>query len=230
MKSWFVRWIGCGKKKVPLDGIEPEELGETIAEPSPPAPPTVMNSMDFARLHFDTLGFTGKWKELIGDPCEGFTAMVYGKPKMGKSYLCIDLAGYLARHHGDTLYVAKEEKLDATLQKKLSDQDVKHPSLFVSDHLPDDLSPYTFIFLDSVNKLGLTPADLDELKARNPGKSFIYIFQTTKEGNFRGANAFQHDVDVVIELPEKGHAVQFGRFNQGGEMRVFGEGESESEK
>ncbi|MCB0538156.1 MAG: hypothetical protein KDE33_11605 [Bacteroidetes bacterium] len=52
---------------------------------------------------------------------------------------------------------------------------------------------------------------------RNPGKSFlahrssdaggakvgIYVFQTTKEGNFRGANAFQHDVDVVIELPEK---------------------------
>jgi hypothetical protein len=39
----------------------------------------------------------GKWKELIGDPSVGFTAMVFGKPKMGKSYLCIEFAGYLAR-------------------------------------------------------------------------------------------------------------------------------------
>lgn len=32
---------------------------------------------------------------------------------------------------------------------------------------------------------------------------------------------FQHDVDVVIEVAERGKAVQNGRFNQGGEMRIF---------
>jgi hypothetical protein len=117
--------------------------------------------------------------------------------------------------------VAKEEKLDATLQKKLSDKDVSQPNLFVSDFLPGDLSQYDFIFLDSVNKLGLTPKDIDKLKSSNPGKSFIFIFQTTKLGIFRGRNEFQHDVDVVIEVPERGKAVQFGRFNQGGEMRIF---------
>lgn len=186
---------------------------------------TVMNSLDFANLKFETLGFTGKWKELIGDPCEGFTAMVFGKPKMGKSYLCVDFAGYLARNHGNTLYVAKEEKLDATLQKKLNDKEVKHRCLFVSDHLPDDLSPYQFIFLDSVSKLRLSPEDLERLKAENPGKSFIDIYQTTKTGNFRGTNEHQHDVDVVIEIPEKGKAVQFGRFNQGGEIAIFEDSE-----
>lgn len=36
-----------------------------------------------------------------------------------------------------------------------------------------------------------------------------------------GANSYQHDVDVVIEVPERGKAVQFGRFNQGGEMSIF---------
>jgi DNA repair protein RadC len=182
---------------------------------------TVMNSLDFAKLKFDSLGFTGKWKELIGDPCEGFTAMVFGKPKMGKSYLCVEFAGYLARNHGNTLYVAKEEKLDATLQKKLNDKEVKHRCLYVSDHLPDDLSPYQFIFLDSVSKLRLSPEDLERLKTENPGKSFIDIYQTTKTGNFRGTNEHQHDVDIVIEVPEKGKAVQFGRFNQGGEMEIF---------
>lgn len=135
--------------------------------------------------------------------------------------LYVAFAGYLARHHGKTLYVANEEKLDKTLQDKLNDKNVKHLNLFVSDHLPDDLSPYQFIFLDSVNKLGLKPEDLEKLKTKNPGKSFIYVFQTTKEGNFRGANQFQHDVDVVIEVPEKGKAVQFGRFNQGGAIEIF---------
>lgn len=207
---------GCGcdeKKKTEL--IEEEQVYQ------PEIKNKVMNSLDFAKLKFDTLGFTGKWKELIGDPCEGFTAMVFGKPKMGKSYLCVEFAGYLARNHGNTLYVAKEEKLDATLQKKLNDKDVKHRCLDVSDHLPEDLTPYQFVFLDSVSKLRLKPEDLERLKAENPGKSFIDIYQTTKTGNFRGTNEHQHDVDVVIEVPEKGKAVQFGRFNQGGEIDIF---------
>ncbi|MBK7763657.1 MAG: hypothetical protein IPI46_09830 [Bacteroidetes bacterium] len=183
--------------------------------------PVVMNSMEFAKLEFNTIGLTGKWHNLIGDPSPNFTAMVFGKPKMGKSYLCIDFAGYMARNHGKVLYVAKEEGLDFTLQKKLNDKDVKHPNLFVASTLPNDITPYDFIFLDSVNKLGLLPEDLTALKRKYPTKSFIYIFQTTKEGNFRGANSFQHDVDVVIEIPERGKAVQFGRFNQGGEMGIF---------
>ncbi|MES2565543.1 MAG: hypothetical protein V4565_01675 [Bacteroidota bacterium] len=184
-------------------------------------PVNIMPSKEFTNLHFNTIGFTGKWLDFIGDPAPGFTAMVFGMPKMGKSYLCIDFAGYLARNHGKVLYVAKEEKLDATLQKKLKDKDVAHENLFVSDALPTDLSSYDFIFLDSVNKLGLTAKDLEKLKTQNKGKSFVFIFQATKGGQFKGNNEFQHDVDVVIEIPEKGIATQYGRFNQGGKMGVF---------
>jgi hypothetical protein len=183
--------------------------------------PRIMNSVDFANMEFDTLGFTGKWLELIGDPSSNFTAMVYGKPKMGKSYLCVDFAGYLARNHGRVLYVAKEEGLDMTLQKKLAEKAVAHPNLDVSSFLPINLSKYDFIFLDSVNRLGLLPEDLNRLKSQNPTKSFVFIFQSTKDGNFRGANSFQHDVDVVIEVPQRGKAVQMGRFNQGGEVSIF---------
>ena len=183
--------------------------------------PTVMNSLDFAKMEFHTIGLKGKWFDLIGDPSSNFTAMVYGKPKMGKSYLCIDFAGYLAQHHGKVLYVAKEEGLDYTLQQKLTDKNVQHPNLDVASQIPQSLAKYDFIFLDSVNKLGLQPEDLTRLKAQYPGKSFIYVFQSTKDGNFRGENSFQHDVDVVIEVPEKGRAVQFGRFNQGGEISIF---------
>jgi hypothetical protein len=197
-----------------LDGVDDEESQTGNKN-------KIMNSVDFAKMQFDSIGFSGKWLNFIGDPSKGFTAMVFGKPKMGKSYLCIDFAGYLARNHGKVLYVAKEEKLDATLQKKLNDTNVKHPNLFVSDYLPDTLNEYDYVFLDSVNKMELQPNDLDTLKVENPNVCFIYVFQTTKEGNFRGSNHFQHDVDVVIEVPEKGRAVQNGRFNQGGEMQIF---------
>lgn len=189
----------------------------------------IMSSMDFANLEFSTIGLKDKWLNFIGDPAPGFTAMVYGRPKMGKSYLCVDFAGYLARNHGKVLYVAKEEKLDATLQKKLKDKEVMHPNLYVTDNLPKNLNDYQFVILDSVNKLELTPKDLEKLKADNKGVSFIYIFQTTKEGKFRGTNEFQHDVDVVIEVPEKGIAIQNGRYNQGGEMQIF-DNENSSEE
>jgi hypothetical protein len=196
------------KKSVPLNGITPNT-------------DNVMSSIDFTNLEFKTIGFKDKWLDFIGDPAPGFTAMVYGRPKMGKSYLCVDFAGYLARNHGKVLYVAKEEKLDKTLQDKLKNKEVAHVNLFVSDSLPVDLASYDFIFLDSVNKLGLNAKDLETLKENNKGKSFIYVFQVTKEGKFRGSNEFQHNVDVVIDLPELGKAVQFGRFNQGGNIKIF---------
>lgn len=203
-------YVKTKKKSIGLSGI---------ILPSPQV--NVMPSTDFANLEFNTVGFKDKWLEFIGDPAPGFTAMVFGMPKMGKSYLCVDFAGYLAMNHGKVLYVAKEEKLDKTLQDKLKDKNVASENLFVADALPTDLSQYKFIFLDSVNKLGLSPKDLEKLKADNKGKSFIYIFQATKGGKFKGNNEFQHDVDVVIEVPEQGKAVQFGRFNQGGEMDIF---------
>lgn len=206
-----VNYVKSKKKSIGLTGIENQ--GQV----------NIMPSKEFTNLKFNTIGFKDKWLDFIGDPAPGFTAMVFGMPKMGKSYLCVDFAGYLARNHGRVLYVAKEEKLDKTLQDKLKEKAVAHENLTMADGIPSDLAPYDFIFLDSVNKLGLTPKDLERLKADNKGKSFIYVFQATKGGKFKGNNEFQHDVDVVIEVPEIGKAVQYGRYNQGGETDIFPE-------
>lgn len=202
-------YVKSKKKSVGLQGVSQNQSVN------------VMPSTQFTTLQFDTIGLKDKWKDFIGDPAPGFTAMVFGMPKMGKSYLCVDFAGYLARNHGKVLYVAKEEKLDKTLQDKLKEKNVSHENLTVADGIPANLSEYDFIFLDSVNKLGLTSKDLEKLKMENKGKSFIYVFQATKSGKFKGNNEFQHDVDVVIEVPERGKAVQFGRYNQGGAMDIF---------
>ncbi|WP_343636278.1 hypothetical protein [Fluviicola sp.] len=180
----------------------------------------IINTLDIVNMEFPTIGFTGKWLRFVGDPNKGFTAMVFGLPKYGKSYLCVDWAGYLARNHGRVLYVAKEEKVGGTLKTKLRETQMAHPNFDSTGALPMDLSDYDFVFLDSVTKLGLSPEDLDELKAEYPGVSFIYVFQTTKQGAFRGSNGYQHDVDIVIEVPEPGKAIQYGRYNQRSEMDI----------
>jgi hypothetical protein len=149
-----------------------------------------MNSIDFANLEFDTIGLKEKWLNLIGDPSSNFTAMVFGKPKMRKSYLCIDFAGYPARNHGKVLYVAKEERLDMILQKKLTDKNVAHPNLFVSSVMPTNLANDDFIFLDSVNKLGLAPDDLNRFKKANPTKLSILFFRLQRRGSLEEQISF----------------------------------------
>lgn len=179
----------------------------------------MMNSMDFIQMEFDKIGLTGKWLEFIGNPSPGFSILVSAPPKFGKSILCTDFAGYLARNHGNVLYVAKEEGLDDTLKEKL--KSVAHPSLTVSDYIPDNIEDFNFVFLDSITRLRLSPDELNQLKENHPDVSFIFVSQVTKSGKARGSNEFAHDVDSIIEFPERGRALQYGRFNQGGEMQVF---------
>ncbi|MBL7911658.1 MAG: hypothetical protein JNJ41_11430 [Bacteroidia bacterium] len=208
----------CGCKDN-LNGIDEH----TIINRTEKKPPqnTILNSQDVINLKTHKLNFTGKWLSFIGNPSRGFTAMIYGKPKFGKSYLAIDFAGYLARNHGKVLYVAYEEGFDDTLKQKLQEKNVAHPNLFVADYLPANLKGYENVFIDSVNKAGLTPEDLDKLERKNPEVNFTYVYQTTKDGNHKGAMEHKHNVDVVIEVPQRGIATQYGRYNQGGEMRIF---------
>jgi hypothetical protein len=180
---------------------------------------SIVKGRDLIQMNFRTLGFKGVWRDFIGDPNPGFTAMVFGRPKYGKSILCIRFADYLSRNHGSVLYVAREERIGGTLQDKAAEMNATEVD-FVSA-IPDGLSDYDFVFLDSVHKLGLSPDDLDDLRRAYPKTSFVFVFQTTKQGAFRGQNSYQHDVDIVIEVPEIGKAIQYGRYNQGGEMDVF---------
>ncbi|MFT3738482.1 MAG: JAB domain-containing protein [Breznakibacter sp.] len=199
-----------------LRGVEPEQ--ETNL--SDALEPVVIPSTELAGMDFETIGLKGKYKDLIGDPSIGFSAMVFGLPKSGKSTLCIDFAKYLAENHGKVLYVAIEEGFGYTLKEKFKRLWAIHPNLVIAEKLPDDLSPYQFIFIDSVSKAGLSSQELTRLRKENPKTAFIFIFHTTKEGNFRGKQDFAHDVDVIIEV-ENGVAKANGRFGVGGKLGVF---------
>lgn len=198
-------------QKKSLNGTEEEEdFGdETIIVPSG----------ELLGMEFQTIGLTGKYKELIGDPSVGFSAMVYGLPKSGKSTLCLDFAKHLASNHGKVLFCAIEEGFGYTLKEKIDRLNASHPNLFITDRIPSDVSMYQFVFIDSVSKAGIDIPDIELLRKQHPETSFIFIYHTTKEGRFKGTNTHAHEVDVIIEVA-KGEAKATGRFNAGGKMRL----------
>ncbi|NVO09048.1 MAG: hypothetical protein HXX16_03710 [Bacteroidales bacterium] len=214
LMSCFCKGHKHKKTKHSLQGIEENPT------PTPIPDPTVISSSELAGMEFETIGLKGRYRELIGDPSVGFSAMVFGLPKSGKSTLCIDFARHLAEHHGKVLFVAIEEGFGYTLKEKLERLGAIHPNLIIAEKIPDDLSQYQFVFIDSVSKASLTSQDLTKLRKDNPKTAFIFIFHTTKEGNFRGKQDFAHDVDVIIEV-ENGIAKANGRFGVGGKLEVF---------
>ncbi len=211
-----------GSKGGTLSGIS-----APVSHVVPASKTGIISSEDFARTEFKTIGLQGKWLMLIGDPCPGFKAAVSGMPKMGKSFLCVEFANYLASNHGKVIYITKEEFMSPTFQIKIREKSAASPNLDIAGEVPSDLSAYQYIFIDSVTSLKLSPDDLKKLEEKYPGKSFIYVHQVTKAGKARGTNEYLHNVDIIIELPERGKAIQYGRYNQGGEIDVFS---AESEK
>ena len=177
----------------------------------------IVSSGELLAMDFQTIGLQGRYKELIGDPSVGFTAMVYGLPKSGKSTMCLDFANYLAANHGKVLYCAIEEGFGYTLKEKIERLKAHHSNLYITDHVPENLNDFHFVFIDSVSKAGMDVNDIDSLRKMHPEVSFIFIYHTTKEGKFKGVNEHAHEVDVIVQV-EKGKATSTGRFNAGGSM------------
>ena len=177
----------------------------------------IVSSGELLAMDFQTIGLQGRYKELIGNPSVGFTAMVYGLPKSGKSTMCLDFANYLATHHGKVLYCAIEEGFGYTLKEKIERLKAHHSNLYITDRVPENLNDFHFVFIDSVSKAGMDVNDIDALRKMHPEVSFIFIYHTTKEGKFKGVNEHAHEVDVIVQV-EKGKATSTGRFNAGGSM------------
>jgi hypothetical protein len=68
---------------------------------------------------------------------------------------------------------------------------------------------------------GVLNEQLANLKRKYPANAFVFIFQTTKDGNFCSSNSFQYDVNVVVEVADKGKAMWMCRFCQDGSIKVW---------
>lgn len=177
----------------------------------------VVNSTTIEGKNFDTLDFHGRWEGFFGKPSPDFKFMFYGKPGNGKSTFALQFAGYLSKELGKSvLYVANEEGFGYTLQEKVKRLNVANSNLYLCDSVPEDLSQFDVVFLDSVNNLGLEPEDL---KALPSGKAYVYVFQTTKDGNYMGKQEFAHDVDTVVRVENMNAYKDKNRY--GGEIQEF---------
>ena len=196
----------------------------------------IMSASDLMNFKYNKYDFFGKWGDFVGQPSINFHAMIYGRPKQGKSILSVQWAKYLSENFGKVLYVASEEGFSVTLQKKVMEFAMDNPNLdfanfrdFEQIKNAVNRGGYRFVFIDSVNYIRITPEDVEDIKAENPQTAFITIQQATKNGNFRGSQEFAHNCDMVIRV-EAGMASHQGRFQEPTEMAVFEDAEKPAEK
>lgn len=182
----------------------------------------IMSSYDLQNYTYKNYPFDGQWEELMGKPSVPFAAMVFGRPKNGKSIFCTQFAKYLSENFGPTLYCSAEEGFSYTLQKKLNEFGMTNQNLYFANYRDFesiknalDQNPFRFVFIDSVNFMKLTPEQVEELKALNPETSFITVQQATKGGQFRGSQEYAHNCDIIIEVIA-GVAHHQGRFQDAG--------------
>ncbi len=194
----------------------------------------IMSSSELVNHTYVKYPFFGKWEQFVGQPSKNFHAMIYGRPKQGKSILAVQLAQYLSENFGRVLYIAAEEGFSVTLQKKVAEFAQNNPNLDFANYrdfkqIKEALHvrKYNFVFIDSVNFIKITPEDIEDLKAQNKNTAFITIQQATKNGNFRGSQEFAHNCDMVIRV-EAGQASHQGRFQEPTEMAVFDKPEENS--
>jgi len=203
-----------------VSNVIANKISDYISKPKTGNVSGFIPSSGISDMKFNTIGLQGKFRKLIGDPEEGFSMLFYGLPKSGKSTIALEFAKELAEKHGKVLFVAIEEKFGYTLQEKLQRVNAIHPNLFISETIPDDLSSFDFVFIDSISRAGLTDSNLESMKAKYPKTAFVFIFHSTKGGNYRGTQTFAHNQDVIVEV-NAGIAKAKGRFAPENEVIFF---------
>ncbi len=168
----------------------------------------IISSSDLANMHYDILGFTGRWFQLFGEPSMNFHCIIYGLPGEGKSTFAIQFAKYLAEHMGRVVYISGEEGFAKTLRDKFINNDSISNFLDVADlRTYDDIvnnipvDKYNFIFIDSLDNMRIDAEKMKKLRERYKDSALITISQSTKEGKMKGSQELVHDCDmsVVVE-------------------------------
>ena len=147
---------------------------------------------DVASINHKVLPFTGKWKEVFGEPEQGDTWFVSGPSASGKSSFVMQLAKMLCGI-GPVLYVSLEEGVGLSMQKRLNEfkmNEVQGSFRIITDGDIEDLGKRLakpksakFIIVDSYQfafEAGWEYRLTAELIDRFPKKTFIFISQEDK--------------------------------------------------
>lgn len=184
---------------------KPQETQKTLAIDF------VKEAKDFVNMKFETLDFKSKNMEMynvLGNPEENFTLMIYGTPAQGKSTFAVKLTEFLSQNFGRVLYNSSEEKFSLSLQRKFQNIAI-HDYITISrfthitdleNYLKGDIRKPRFIVIDSVNDMGMKVQDLKRIREADKRRGIIYIVQSTKDGSYKGGTEFAHEADIIVKV------------------------------
>lgn len=191
-------------KRSPRPPVERKERSKATAEISkkPTKLAGVVDAQTLAGISYSTFEIAPEWKKEFHKINSDSVLMIWGKPGSGKTVKLLKLAQHLSMDlKKKVLYIAEEEYGRSTLADKLTEHKIGNANLsFAPDLNESILSNFDAIFLDSVNSMHLSPADVKNLIRKYPGKLWVLIVQTTKEGDFRGGRDWEHLVDIAGEV------------------------------
>lgn len=154
-----------------------------------------------ANATYETMDI-GPYAQYFGNKiAQNFDMMVHGEPGAGKTYFLLKFAHWLAQNKGDVLFVSNEEFGAVTLTDKINQTGATSPNLYFTKKLDGvNLSKYAFVFLDSINSLGITLKQYIALREKNPNLGIVLLVQKTKAGAFKGGKDWEHEVEIAAEL------------------------------
>ena len=177
------------------------------SDKSLPPHENILSSLDLLKRNYDYFEFKKRWLELFGEPSLNFHCIIHGMPGEGKSTFALQFADYLARNFGRIIYVSAEEGFAKTLKDKLVNVNAISDDLYIADlrkyeDMKKEIKPNTFnfIFIDSLDTMGIGPDQLREFSEINAKVPLITISQSTKDGKIRGSNEIVHDADIVVKV------------------------------
>lgn len=164
-----------------------------------------------ADKNYEVIGIDGFPKQILGEVPWGFTAMVIGKPKQGKSTLTMRLLRELAPF-GKCYYVSAEMNEGKALQDIVNREGLSN---YKATELAIGLNQdYTlmleeleknravFIVIDSIDYMDMTKEQFGYLQSRFPNKCFILISWEGYGGkpDTVGGRAMTHMADIIINV------------------------------
>ncbi|TAN18808.1 MAG: AAA family ATPase [Chitinophagaceae bacterium] len=159
---------------------------------------------------YDTLYFTGKWRESFGEPGSNFRMIVWGISGSGKTNFVLQLCKYLA-NFGKVAYDSLEEGDSKSIQQAFMNQrmmDIKGKIILIdreripalTERLKKRKSP-KIVVIDSIQYAGMSYEDYKTLKELFPKKIFIFISHADgKEPDGKAARQVRYDCDIKVHV------------------------------